>query len=52
MLSQVEAAISLDLPAIPLTFPITALASGHDVEFYPISPVFDAQQYERIQLRT
>ncbi|MDN6152307.1 MAG: ABC transporter substrate-binding protein, partial [Yaniella sp.] len=51
MLSQVEAAISLDLPAIPLTFPITALASGHDVEFYPISPVLD-EQYERIQLRT
>lgn len=50
MLSQVEAAISLDLPAIPLTFPITALASGHDVEFYPISPVLD-EQYERIELR-
>ena len=50
MLEQVEAAISLDLPAIPLTFPITALASGHDVEFYPISPVLD-EQYERIQRR-
>lgn len=49
MLSEVESAISLDLPAIPLTFPITALASGHDVEFYPISPVLD-EQYDRLTL--
>lgn len=49
MLSQVEAAIALDLPAVPLTFPITALASGHDVEFYPISPVLD-EQYDRVRL--
>lgn len=49
MLTQVEAAIALDVPAVPLTFPITALASGHDVEFYPISPVLD-EQYDRVRL--
>ena len=49
LLTAVEEAISLDLPAVPLTFPITALASGHDVNFYPISPVLD-EQYARVQL--
>lgn len=49
LLTAVETAISLDIPAVPLTFPITALASGHDVEFYPISPVLD-EQYARVQL--
>ena len=49
LLQRVEAAISLDLPAVPLTFPITALASGHGVEFYPISPVLD-EQYARVRL--
>ncbi|NWN88597.1 MAG: hypothetical protein HLX51_08680 [Micrococcaceae bacterium] len=49
LLTQVEEAISLDIPAVPLTFPITALASGHDVEFYPISPVLD-EQYANVRL--
>lgn len=48
LLTSVEVAASLDLPAVPLTFPITALASGHNVEFYPISPVLD-EQYARVQ---
>lgn len=49
LLTRVETAVSLDVPAIPLTFPITALASGHAVEFYPISPVLD-EQYSRVRL--
>lgn len=49
LLTAVEEALSLDLPAIPLAFPITALASGHDVEFYPISPVLD-EQFSRVRL--
>ena len=49
LLQRVEAAISLDIPAVPLTFPITALASGHGVGFYPISPVLD-EQYVRVRL--
>ncbi len=49
LLKRVEAAVSLDIPAVPLTFPITALASGHGVEFYPISPVLD-EQYARVRL--
>ncbi|OAV62508.1 ABC transporter substrate-binding protein [Enteractinococcus helveticum] len=49
LLQRVEAAVSLDIPAVPLTFPITALASGHGVEFYPISPVLD-EQYARVRL--
>jgi peptide/nickel transport system substrate-binding protein len=49
LLTAVEEAASLDLPAVPLTFPITALASGHTVEFYPISPVLD-EQYARVKL--
>ena len=49
LLTAVEEAASLDIPAVPLTFPITALASGHNVEFYPISPVLD-EQYDRVQL--
>ena len=49
LLQRVEAAVSLDIPAVPLTFPITALASGDDVEFYPISPVLD-EQYARVRL--
>lgn len=48
LLTTVEEAISLDIPAVPLSFPITALASGHGVEFYPISPVLD-EQYTRVQ---
>ena len=50
LLQRVEAAVSLDIPAVPLTFPITALASGPDVEFYPISPVLD-EQFARVRLR-
>ncbi len=49
LLTAVEEAASLDIPAVPLTFPITALASGHNVDFYPISPVLD-EQYARVQL--
>lgn len=49
LLRAVEESISLDIPAVPLTFPITALASGHGVEFYPISPVLD-EQYARVRL--
>ena len=49
LLRVVEASASRDIPAVPLTFPITALASGHNVEFYPISPVLD-EQYDRVQL--
>lgn len=49
LLQRVETAISLDIPAVPLTFPITALASGHRVEFYPISPVLD-EQFARVRL--
>lgn len=49
LLRAVEESISLDIPAVPLTFPITALASGHGVEFYPISPVLD-EQFARVRL--
>ncbi|MFC7402709.1 ABC transporter substrate-binding protein [Citricoccus sp. GCM10030269] len=33
--------VALDLPALPLVYPISAVASGHTLMSYPTSPVLD-----------
>lgn len=39
--------VALDLPALPLVYPISAVAAGHDLVSYPTSPVLD-ERYDRI----
>ncbi|QCU78387.1 ABC transporter substrate-binding protein [Citricoccus sp. SGAir0253] len=39
--------LALDLPALPLAFPISAVATGHDLVSYPTSPVLD-ERFDRI----
>lgn len=43
---SISRSISLDLPAVPLAFPITAVATGDRVKYFPVSPVLD----ERLHL--
>lgn len=39
--------VALDLPALPLVYPISAVAAGHDLVSYPTSPVLD-ERFDRI----
>ena len=39
--------LALDLPALPLVYPISAVASGHTLVSYPTSPVLD-ERFDRI----
>ena len=47
--ADISAQISNRLPALPLAFPISALAMGARVTSYPVSPVMD-EVYNRIDL--
>lgn len=49
LIDAVTRSIATDLPALPLAFPISALATGPRVGYYPISPVLD-EHLVRIQL--
>lgn len=44
---QVAESVALDLPALPLVYPISAMATGHALVSYPTSPVLD-ERYDRI----
>ncbi|MGO1885224.1 MAG: ABC transporter substrate-binding protein [Citricoccus sp.] len=44
---RVAESVALDLPALPLVSPISAVASGHDLVSYPTSPVLD-ERFDRI----
>ncbi|NUL43631.1 ABC transporter substrate-binding protein [Cellulosimicrobium funkei] len=39
--------LALDLPALPLVYPISAVASGHTLVSYPTSPVLD-ERFDQI----
>ncbi len=39
--------LALDLPALPLVYPISAVATGHSLVSYPTSPVLD-ERFEQI----
>ena len=41
--------MALDLPALPLVYPISALATGPRVASYPTSPQLD-EQFSRVRL--
>ncbi|MGO1182543.1 MAG: ABC transporter substrate-binding protein [Micrococcaceae bacterium] len=49
LIDAVTRSIATDLPALPLAFPISALATGPRVGYYPISPVLD-EHLVRIRL--
>lgn len=44
---RVAESVALDLPALPLVYPISAVAAGHDLVSYPTSPVL-AERFDRI----
>ena len=46
---RVVRAMALDLPALPLVYPISALATGPRVASYPTSPQLD-EQFSRVRL--
>ncbi|PXA77672.1 hypothetical protein DCC26_08000 [Auritidibacter sp. NML120779] len=48
-LARISRAAALDLPAFPLAFPISSLASGSRVQYYPISPVLD-EHFDHLRL--
>lgn len=45
--AQAAASVALDLPALPLAFPISALAAGPRIQSYPVSPVLD-ERFDRV----
>lgn len=49
LIDAITRSIATDLPALPLAFPISALATGPSVNYYPISPVLD-EHFARVQL--
>lgn len=51
LIHAVSRSLALDLPAVPLAFPISALATGPNVSYYPISPVLD-EHFDQIRLNT
>ena len=46
---RVVRAMALDLPALPLVYPISALATGPRVASYPTSPQLD-EPFSRVRL--
>lgn len=47
LFGRAAVSVSLDLPALPLAFPISAVAVGPRVQSYPISPVLD-ERFDRV----
>lgn len=47
LFSRAAVSVSLDLPALPLAFPISAVAVGPRIQSYPISPVLD-ERFDRV----
>jgi len=47
---QISTAISERVPAVPLAFPVSAVAVGNRVESYPASPVLD-EVFNKVRLR-
>lgn len=48
LFARAAVSVSLDLPALPLAFPISAVAVGPRVRSYPISPVLD-ERLDRVE---